>query len=312
MENDQPKRKYRVVFAGSPAYAIPSLEAVLGVPGVEVVAVLSQRAKPRGRGNVQQASAVATFAEKHNLLTLTPDSLRTSESYALIASLRADIGVVVAYGKILPQTVLELLPHGWINAHASLLPRWRGASPIQQAILAGDVETGVSLMQLDAGMDTGPVFTQQSLAIESANTAQTLAEKLAQRSGDMLRKHLWDILTRTLPAQPQPPTGITMAPQLKKTDAQLHFFEPATALLRKVRAYDPWPGTYMVLHGTQVKILAAKIAPGKNEPGKVLSAPSGFAIATPEDVFVPLRVQVPGKKPVSAAEFARGYARLLQ
>lgn len=312
MENDQRKRKYRVIFAGSPAYAIPSLEAVLGIPGIEVVAVLSQKAKPRGRGNVQQPSAVASFAEKHNLLTLIPDSLRTPETHALIASLKADMGIVVAYGKILPQTVLKIVPHGWINAHASLLPRWRGASPIQQAVLAGDTETGVSLMQLDAGMDTGPVFIKQTVAVQEKDTAQTLAEKLAQSSGILLRKHLQEILEGKLLAQPQSTTGVTMAPQLVKVDAQLNFTESAIALVRKVHAYDPWPGTYIVLAGTQVKILDAKSSPGKAVPGTILTVPTGFAIATSEDFFVPLRVQVAGKKPVSAAEFARGYVRLLR
>ncbi|MEK7631350.1 MAG: methionyl-tRNA formyltransferase [Patescibacteria group bacterium] len=311
MEKSLPTRNFRVVFAGSPAYAIPSLEALLALPGCSVVGVLTQKPKPRGRGNQLHASAIGVFAEAHNLLTLTPNTLRVPEAHALLTALKADVGVVVAYGKILPQAVLNLLPQGWVNAHASLLPRWRGASPIQQTIAAGDVETGVSLMQLDAGMDTGPILVQERLPVAVDETAVSLAEKLSQLSGMLIRKHLRTYLDGTLLPQPQPVTGVTLAPQLTKADGHLHFGEAALQLVRKVRAFNPWPGAVMQVGTLLLKILTATTAPGQEQPGKIVRVPTGFGVGTPQQLFIPLQVQVPGKKPMSAAEFFHGYNRLL-
>mgnify|MGYP001558350002 CR=1 FL=1 len=309
MEKSPPKRNWRVVFAGSPAYAVPSLEALLSLPGTEVVGVLTQKPKPRGRGQTLQASAVGAFAAANGLLVLSPDSVKQPDTQALITALNADVAVVVAYGKIIPQTLLSALPHGWVNAHASLLPRWRGASPIQQAIIAGDQETGVALMQLEAGMDTGPTFVVERIAIEPIDTSVSLAGKLARLNAKLLAHNLVPYLEGQRPLQPQPATGITLAPLLKKDDGVLSFHETATNLERKVRAFTPWPGVTATLNGQSVKILEAATAPGSILPGAIIPHPTGFAIGTTQDLFIPLRVQLPGKKPLTGAEFARGYLK---
>lgn len=309
MEKSQQKRKWRVLFAGSPAYAVSSLEALLGLPQVDVVGVLTQKPKPRGRGQTVQPSAVGRLAAEKNLLVLSPDSLKQAETQALITALHADVAVVVAYGKLIPAALLTALPQGWVNAHASLLPRWRGASPIQQAILAGDTETGVTLMQLEVGMDTGPTFANERMAISPSDTTVSLATKLALMNAKLLAHNLIPYLEGRLQLVPQPATGVTLAPLLKKDDGILSFQEPAAVLERKVRAFAPWPGATIALNGQNVKILETTIAPGATTAGKVVTHPTGFAIGTAEGLFVPLRVQLPGKKPMTAAEFARGFLK---
>lgn len=311
MEKSPPKRNWRVLFAGTPAYAVPSLEALLAIPGVEVVGVLTQKPKPRGRGNIVQPSAVEAYATAHNLLVLTPDRLRIPETMALLESVHADVGVVVAYGKLIPPALLAAMPYGWINAHASLLPRWRGASPIQQTILAGDTESGVTLMRLDAGMDTGPIVCRERVAVVPNETSTHLAHVLSELSGVLLRKNVLAYLVGEVQPTPQPTVGVTLAPQIAKTDGLLSLAESAAQLERKIRAYTPWPGTSLRLGNLEIRILEATAQPGTAPVGSVQHAPTGFALGTAKDLLVPLRVQVAGKKPVQAAEFVRGYSQVL-
>ncbi len=305
-------RSWRVLFAGSPEYAVPTLDALLRMPEIEIVGVLTQKPKPHGRGMQEHPSAVGEFAKAHNLLTLTPNSLRNAEVLALLRETQADCGVVVAYGKIFPQNILEIFPHGWINAHGSLLPRWRGASPIQHAVLAGDSTTGVTLMRIDAGMDTGPTFATDRLRIDENETSQTLASKLSQSSARLIQSELIPYLEGKRPLTPQPGEGITTAPLIAKGDGVLDFTLPAETLERQIRAYTSWPGSTCTIKGTTIKILQASVQPGSTVPGTCILLPNGFGIGTAQALLVPHSLQVVGKKAMSALAFRNGYPKLFQ
>jgi len=309
---NQPTRSWKVIFAGSPAYAVPTLTALVGLPQVEVVGVLTQKPKPRGRGQKLQPSAVGAFAESKGLFVLTPASLKRPETQALVTALHADAAVVVAYGKIIPASLLTALPHGWVNAHASLLPRWRGASPIQRALMAGDRETGVTLMQLDAGMDTGPTFASERVKIAAVETSITLADTLATVSAQLLVRNLLPYLEGKAPLSPQPNEGVTLAPLLEKSDGVASFHEPAETLERKIRALQPWPGVNATVNGLTLKILQATVVPGTAASGAVVPNPLGFAIGTAKYLLVPTSVQLPGKKPMSAKAFSLGHPQLFR
>ncbi|MFA6042366.1 MAG: methionyl-tRNA formyltransferase [Patescibacteria group bacterium] len=307
MASDQPKAKtWKILFAGSPAYAVPSLEAIHALPECSLVGVCAQPAKPHGRGHVLQPTAVETWAKAHNIFCLTPTTLRTPEAQAAIRALAPDVAVVVAYGKLIPADLLEMLPYGWVNAHGSLLPRWRGASPIQQAILAGDTETGVTLLKLDAGMDTGPVFASLHVPIADDDTAPTLAEKLARLSAQAFQEHLVPYLLGERPLQPQPVDGVTVAPILEKSDGQLHWDEPASALCRKIRALQPWPGCTTIWNGQQLTIWKAEEIVGSAQPGLVQANGVSCTIGTAKNLLNVLEVQLAGKKRVPVDAFLRG------
>jgi methionyl-tRNA formyltransferase len=248
----------RVAFAGTPVFAAVALKKLLAAK-YPIVGVLTQPDRPAGRGRQLTPSPVKETALLHNLPIAQPLSLRTSEGQAALVEWRADALVVVAYGLILPTAVLQLPRLGCINIHASLLPRWRGAAPIQRAILAGDQVTGITLMQMDEGLDTGPIFMQRQLTIDSAETSQTLHDRLAQLGADMLLELLPQLAGGAISPQLQSAVGVTYAAKLSKAEASIDWQCSAEQLARNVRAYQPWPLAHSRFAGQEVKILAAKV-----------------------------------------------------
>jgi methionyl-tRNA formyltransferase len=300
----------RVLFAGTPEFALASLEALTNA-GLLPLAVLTQPDRPAGRGKRLTASPVKQFALERGIEVLQPATLKQPEAVALVAALEPDILVVAAYGLILPQSVLEIPTTGCLNVHASLLPRWRGAAPIQAAILAGDSETGVSLMAMTAGPDCGPVYVEESIAIGPEETAGELHDRLAALGGELLVRHFDAIVSGALRAQEQDDALVTYAPKISKQDARLDWLEPAEVLHRQVRAYNPVPGAFFMLDDTPVKCWRAGVIArsGAAAPGDVLSAGrDGIVVACGRDALRLDSLQRPGKRPVTAGEFSSAVA----
>lgn len=294
----------RILFAGTPDFALASLR-VLCDSGVTPLAVFTQPDRPAGRGRKLKASPVKEFALSKEIAVHQPESLKDTDVVKEISELQADLMIVAAYGLILPQAILDLPKHGCLNVHASLLPRWRGAAPIQAAILAGDEETGISLMEMTAGLDSGPVFAQQSVRIGDTESAGELLERLALLGGEMLCEQLQDILDGKLKAEPQDENSVTYAGKIRKSDAAMNWRKSATELLREVRAYKPVPGAFFDLDGEQIKCWSAEIADGQSGTvGTVISAGrDGIDVACGEGVLRMLELQRPGRGKISAGEF---------
>jgi methionyl-tRNA formyltransferase len=299
----------RVLFAGTPEFALASLQALTS-SGIVPQAVLTQPDRPAGRGKRLTASPVKRFALDRGIEVLQPVTLKDPDVVAQIAGFEPDILVVAAYGLILPQNVLDIPATGCLNVHASLLPRWRGAAPIQAAILAGDAETGVSLMAMTAGLDCGPVYVEEVLAIGPEETAGELHDRLAALGGELLVRHFNAILSGALEAVEQDDARATYAGKINKQDARLDWQRPARELHRQVRAYNPVPGAFFLLDDTPVKCWRASVVAGvTGSPGDVLSAGrDGIVIACGEDALRLDSLQRPGKRPVTAAEFAGSVA----
>jgi methionyl-tRNA formyltransferase len=296
----------RIVFMGTPEFSVASLAACFDIG--EVVAVVTQPDKPKGRGNAIAISPVKALALERGVPVLQPQKLKTPPFSEELRELAPDVCVVTAYGKILPKDVLEVPPQGSINVHASLLPRFRGAAPIQWAIAHGDTETGVTLMRMDVGMDTGPVIAMKRLPIGPEETSASLHEKLARLGGDILRESLPAYLRGELKPQPQPTEGVVMAPIINKEDGLLDFTRSAVELERRLRAFTPWPGAFTGLHGARLKVHRARVGTGKGTPGTVLTAgPGGLEVACGEGSLVLLDVQLEGKRVMTAAEFLSGH-----
>ncbi|QEL63496.1 methionyl-tRNA formyltransferase [Oryzomicrobium terrae] len=297
----------RVVFAGTPEFAAAALEAIVAA-GFEVPLVLTQPDRPAGRGMALQPSPVKTLAETHGLPVFQPVSLRDEAAQARIAAAAPDIMVVAAYGLILPQAVLDLPRLGCINIHASLLPRWRGAAPIHRAILAGDAETGICIMQMEAGLDTGPVLARAVLPIGEDDSAGRLHDRLAALGAELVVTTLGKLRAGPLPATPQPEAGVTYAAKLARSEAPLDFTKPAAALLRQVRAFDPFPGSTAEVGGVLVKVWDAQVRPVRGEPGEVLAADrNGILVACGEQGLLLTELQKPGGKRLPAGQFLAGF-----
>ena len=299
----------RVLFAGTPEFALASLQALTG-SGIMPLAVLTQPDRPAGRGKRLTASPVKRFALEHGIEVLQPTTLKDPDAAAQISAFEPDILVVAAYGLILPQGVLDIPAKGCLNVHASLLPRWRGAAPIQAAILAGDAETGVSLMSMTAGLDCGPVFVEEALAIGAEETAGELHDRLAALGGELLVRHFEAILNDELDAVEQDDALATYAGKISKQDARLDWQRPAAELHRQVRAYNPVPGAFFLLDDTPVRCWRASIVAGATgSPGDVLSAGrDGIVVACGQDGLRLDSLQRPGKRPVTGSEFAGSVA----
>ena len=295
----------RIIFAGTPEFAVASLQALVE-SGITPIAVLTQPDRPAGRGKQLTASPVKRFAQDRSIPVLQPNTLRDEKMAAELAALGPDLMIVAAYGLILPQNVLDIPTHGCLNVHASLLPRWRGAAPIQAAILAGDTETGVCLMSMTAGLDCGPVFAREAMAIGEQETAGELHDRLAAAGGVLLMKHLHEILDGSLEATGQDEDRATYAPKIKNSDAELDWQRPADELARAVRAYNPVPGAWFMLGDERIKCWDAEACRGNDAaPGTIVEAGrDGVAIACGDGVLRMRRLQRPGKRPVTAAEFA--------
>lgn len=291
----------RLAFMGSPAFAVPALRE-LRAAGHEIVAVYCQPPKPAGRGYALRSCPVQLEAERLGLSVRTPSRLRgDSTEQTAFASLGLDVAVVAAYGLILPQAMLEAPRRGCLNIHASLLPRWRGAAPIQAAVLAGDAQTGVTIMQMDAGLDTGPVLLRAAVPITAATTAATLHDTLAELGAPLILRALSE---QPVPV-PQPDEGVTYAPKLTREAGHIDWARDAAAIERQVRAFDPWPGTSTTLHGATLKVLAVQPAPGSGPPGKALD--DRLTIACGAEALRLTRVQLSGRPVMTADAFLRGH-----
>ncbi|TWT18103.1 methionyl-tRNA formyltransferase [Luteimonas marina] len=295
----------RIVFAGTPDFAVPSLRAAAARG--EVIAVYTQPDRPAGRGRGLAASPVKQAAQQLGLPVLQPDTLRTVESRRALRALQPDLMVVVAYGLLLPPKVLEIPTHGCWNVHASLLPRWRGAAPIQRAIEAGDAETGVCLMQMEQGLDTGPVLLSQATPIGEHETGGQLHARLADLGAQVLADGLALLRAGVRPtSQPQPADGATYAHKLEKAEARLDWALPADVLARKVRAFDPWPVAEAELAGERLRIhgaIALPLAHGA-APGRVLFAgKAGIDVACGEGALRIRALQRAGGKVITAADY---------
>jgi methionyl-tRNA formyltransferase len=303
----------RAAFAGTPEFALPALAAL--IEHHEVVGVLTQPDRPRGRGQHVAPSAVKEAAQARRLPLAQPPSLKTPAGRAELAAWAPDVLVVVAYGLMLPDEVLALPPLGCINLHASLLPRWRGAAPIQRAILAGDPQSGVTIMRMDAGLDTGPLLLQRSLALEAGETAGSLGGKLARLGAAALLEALTGLASGSLCPRPQPAEGVTHAAKIVKAEARIDWRGEALALERQVRAFNPRPVAETALAGEPLRIYGAHAHAAKDHETDPKSVDPGTIIAVRDDGIQvqcgrgQLRVtevQRPGRRPVAAREYAHG------
>lgn len=294
----------RVVFAGTPAFAKASLAALVDA-GVRPLAVYTQPDRPSGRGRKLTASPVKQYAQEQDLPVYQPPTLKDAQAQAELRAHAPDIVVVAAYGLIFPQAVLDIPAHGCLNVHASVLPRWRGAAPIQAAILAGDSETGISLMQMEAGLDSGPVFVSKAIPIGDDETAGELHDRLAALGGELLVEHLDDILAGRLEAKPQDASQATHAGKIQAADALLDWRQPAATLARAVRAYNPVPGARFAFDGDFVKCWRAEPCDGDGEPGRVLTAGApGIVVACGAGALRLTELQRPGRKRAPASGMA--------
>jgi methionyl-tRNA formyltransferase len=294
-----------VIFAGTPEFSLVSLEALVDA-GVPPVAVLTQPDRPAGRGKRLTPSPVKQFAESRGLPLLQPPTLRDPDIIARLTDYRPDVIIVAAYGLILPQEVLDIPRAGCLNVHASILPRWRGAAPIQAAILAGDKVTGISLMQMTAGLDCGPVFTAVEVPIGADETAGELHDRLARAGADLLVRQLAQIVGGQSIAEPQDDSQATYAAKIRNADAELDWGAGAAELERAVRAFNPVPGAWFMLGDERVKCWQARVAHDvEAPPGMIVSAgEQGVVIACGRRGLSLQTLQRPGRRPVTAAEFA--------
>ena len=296
---------HRIIFAGTPDFALASLRALV-MADLAPIAVLTQPDRPAGRGKKVAASAVKHYAVEHGLTVMQPPSLRDDATLAELRSLQPDIMIVAAYGLILPQSVLDIPRSGCLNVHASLLPRWRGAAPIQAAIMAGDTDTGVCLMAMEAGLDTGPVYACKKLRIGDRETAGELHDRLAAAGGELLVSLLPDILAGGCEAEPQDDSQATYAPKIQPAEARLEWSRNAGELERRVRAFNPVPGAWFMLGDERIKCWQARADVAVDaRPGTVTSAgPEGVVVACGDGALRLERLQRPGKRAVTAGEFA--------
>ena len=299
------RRPLRIAFLGSPAFALPTLGALLDA-GHRVVAVYSQPPRPAGRGQRLQCSSVHEYAERRGLDVRTPVRLRDEAEQSSFAALELDVAVVAAYGLILPKSILDAPRLGCLNVHASLLPRWRGAAPIERAILAGDSETGVTIMQMEEGLDTGPMLLAERVPIEPSTTKPELEEALAHLGAGLLLRALDGLVAHALVPRAQPDDGVTYAKKLERDEGRLDWSRPAAVLERAVRALTPQPGVFFVHAGERIKVLAADVVDAAGAPGTVID--DRLTIACGEGSLRALRLQRAGRGPVDAAAFLRGYA----
>ncbi len=295
----------RLVFMGTPDFAVPALEALIEADH-DIVCVYSQPPRRAGRGQKERLSAVHAFAEARGIEVRTPITLRDETEHTAFAAFGADAAIVIAYGLILPQAILDTPRLGCLNIHASLLPRWRGAAPIQRAILAGDAKTGVTIMQMNAGLDTGDMLLSRSVPITAETTASDLHDSLASLGANLIVEALDGLFAGSLVATPQPETGSTYAEKLSRDEGKLDWSRPAAYLARTVRAFSPWPGAWFEHDGARIKVLEAQVAGGSAEPGTVLDGQ--LTVACGKGALRMVTVQRGGKSSADAASFLRGYA----
>ena len=291
----------RIAFMGTPDFAVPTLD-VLAEAGHDIVAVYSQPPRPAGRGKALRPSPVQEVAEALGLPVRTPESLRDADEQAAFAALDLDVAVVAAYGLILPVPILEAPRHGCLNVHGSILPRWRGAAPVQRAILAGDAKTGITIMGMEKGLDTGPIYAVRETEIDR-KTAGDLTEELAEMGAFLMNEVLADLYRYT--PEPQPEEGVAYAAKIEKHEARLDFARTAAEVERQVRAFNPMPGAFIEFGGERIKILAAEIVQAVEAPGVVID--ERLTIACSAGAIAPTRVQRAGRTVMTPKELLRGF-----
>jgi methionyl-tRNA formyltransferase len=309
----------RIVFMGTPDFAVPPLQALIESAAQkdwQVVAVVTQPDRPQGRGKKLASSPVKVVAEAAGLTLWQPATLKTEAAIEHLAALQPDVVIVAAFGQILRKNVLDMPPYGCLNIHASLLPRWRGAAPITAAIRAGDTETGITLMKMDEGLDTGAIIAQRSLPILPTHTGGTLTAELAQVGASLLLDTLPGWLAGKITPRPQNDALATLATRLKKEEGVIDWSQPAAAIERQVRAFQPWPGTFTQGTRGPLKIIAVDLAagvspPAGNKPGTVFTQQREVYVSTGEGVIHLQTVQPAGKKPMAAAALLNGQPDLL-
>ena len=296
----------KLIFAGTPEFAARALAALIAA-GHEIALVLTQPDRPAGRGMKLTPSAVKQLALQHGLPVAQPPTLKAAEAQQMLRAIGADLMVVAAYGLILPQAVLDIPRLGCLNIHASLLPRWRGAAPIQRAILAGDAETGITIMQMDAGLDTGAMLLKQVVPIVDSDNAGSLHDKLAEAGGAAIVDALGQLQQGGLVAQQQDDALANYAAKLTKEEARLDWSRPAAELARAIRGYTPFPGAFATLNGEPLKLWSASVTDGKGQPGEILAADaSGVLIACGDGALRVTELQRAGGKRLAAAQFLAG------
>jgi methionyl-tRNA formyltransferase len=293
----------RIVFMGTPDFAVPALDA-LHEAGHDIAAVYTQPPRPAGRGKRPRPSPVALRAEALGLPVRSPETLRDPADQAAFAALEAEAGIVVAYGLILPRAILDAPRRGCLNIHASLLPRWRGAAPIQRAIMAGDAGTGISIMTVEPALDTGPVLKREGLAIGETETAGELTNRLSHLGARLIVETLDEI--DALVPELQPETGVTHAAKIDKAEARIDWTRPATEIDRLIRGLSPFPGAWTEIGGERVKLLRSRLTDGTGAPGEVLD--DVLTVACGEGAVRILELQRPGRAPAPAADVLRGFA----
>jgi methionyl-tRNA formyltransferase len=296
----------KLIFAGTPEFAARALAALI-TAGHEIALVLTQPDRPAGRGMKLTPSSVKQLALQHGLPVAQPLTLKDVEAQQMLRDVGADAMVVAAYGLILPEAVLDIPPLGCLNIHASLLPRWRGAAPIQRAILAGDSETGVTIMQMDVGLDTGAMLLKRVVPITVADNAASLHDKLAEAGGEAIVSALTQLAQGTLPGEAQDDAQANYAAKLSKEEARVDWQRPASELARAVRGYNPFPGAFTSLQGEPLKLWQAAEAEGKGQPGKILAADSrGVLVACGDGALLVTELQRAGGKRLAVAQFLAG------
>ena len=299
--------RLRLAFLGTPDFSVPILKALIDA-GHELVCVYSQPPRPAGRGKKPQPSPVQRLAEEKGIEVRTPRSLRDEGAQDAFRALKLDAAVVVAYGLILPQAMLDAPRLGCLNIHASLLPRWRGAAPIHRAIMAGDTETGVDVMQMEAGLDTGPVLMEEVTAIGPTATTGALHDALSIMGAGLIVKALEELDAGRLTPRPQAQDGVTYADKIDKAEARIDWSRPAVELDRLIRGLSPWPGAFFEVEGARIKLQLSELVDNlSGRPGEVLVADNEIVVACGEGAVRLKRLQRPGKAPMIAADFLRGF-----
>jgi methionyl-tRNA formyltransferase len=295
----------RVAFAGTPEFAAVALRALIDA-GFEIPLVLTQPDRPAGRGQKLVASPVKQVAQEHGIPVHQPERLKDPASHAPLIAAAPDVLVVAAYGLILPQAVLDIPKHGCINIHASLLPRWRGAAPIQRCLEAGDADAGVTIMRMEAGLDTGPMLLAYAVKVGAGETATSLHDKLAILGGRLIVVALREF--DTLKPVPQPLAGVTYAQKIDKAEAAIDWRHPATEIERRIRAFDPFPGCTARVGEATIKLWRALPATGAGQPGEILAvAPDGIVVACGEGALKLVELQKPGGRRLASADFLCGF-----
>lgn len=295
----------RVVFMGTSAFAVPALAALADRSDVTIAAVYTQPARKAGRGHKYQQTDVHKLADILGLPVRTPLALKSDEQTEALAELAPDLVLVASYGLLLPPAILAIPRHGCINIHASTLPRWRGASPIQQAILHGDTTTGVDFFQMEKGLDTGPVLLRESITIQPSETGGSLHDRLAATAKTMVPQLIERLGAGDLQAQPQDPTGVTFAPKIDKRDGTIDWTRPAREIERMIRAFDPWPGAWTSFGEERLRICAASVLAGKGRPGELIDR--ALVIGTGDGLLAIETIQRAGRKPLAAVDLLRGF-----